>query len=108
MFSSHKSSVSLYIAETRINFLNIHRPKKQISNDKSPFPKIKRMSHLRVKGSFTHLALPLSMNYLVPLHTTVILTVCYINRHSPRGYHYSESNACGESAASKHTDCMVL
>ena len=34
------------------------------------------------------------------LHTTVMLTVCYINRHPGRGYHYSESNACGESAAS--------
>ena len=35
------------------------------------------------------------------LHTTVMLVVCYINRQPGRGYHYSESNACGESAASK-------
>ena len=33
------------------------------------------------------------------LHTTVILTVCYINRQPGRGYHYSETNACGESAS---------
>ena len=35
------------------------------------------------------------------LHTTVMLTVCYINRQPGRGYHYSDTNACGESAASK-------
>ena len=29
------------------------------------------------------------------------LTVCYINRQPGRGYHYSDTNACGESAASK-------
>ena len=33
------------------------------------------------------------------LHTTVMLIVCYINRQPGRGYHYSETNACGESAA---------
>ena len=37
------------------------------------------------------------------LHTTVMLTVCYINRQPGRGYHYSETNACGESASSKKT-----
>ena len=36
------------------------------------------------------------------LHTTVMLTVCYINRQPGRGYHYSETNACGESGASKN------
>ena len=35
------------------------------------------------------------------LHTTVMLTVCYINRQPGKGYHYSDTNACGESAASK-------
>ena len=35
------------------------------------------------------------------LQTTVMLTACYINRQPGRGYHYSETNACGESAASK-------
>ena len=35
------------------------------------------------------------------LHTTVMLTVCYINRQPGRGYHYSDTNACGVSAASK-------
>ena len=34
------------------------------------------------------------------LHTTVMLTACYLNRQPGRGYHYSETNACGESAAS--------
>ena len=29
----------------------------------------------------------------VPIHTTVMLTVCYINRQPGRGYHYSETNA---------------
>ena len=48
----------------------------------------------------------LSVSYLVGelfccLHTTVRLLVCYINRQPGRGYHYSETNACGESAASK-------
>ena len=46
----------------------------------------------------------LSVSYLVGelircLHTTVMLTVCYINRQPGRWYH-SETNACGESAAS--------
>ena len=36
-----------------------------------------------------------------PIHTTVMLTVCYINRQPGRGYHYSETSARGESAASK-------
>ena len=49
----------------------------------------------------------LSMSYLVSelfccLHTTVMLTVCYIDRQPGREYHYSEINACGESAASKN------
>ena len=35
-----------------------------------------------------------------------MLTVCYINRLSGRGYHYSETNAWGESAASKKC-CLV-
>ena len=29
------------------------------------------------------------------LHTTVMLTVCYINRQPGSGYHYSDTNACG-------------
>ena len=37
-------------------------------------------------------------------HTTIMLTVCYINRHPARGYHYSETNACSESAASNKTE----
>ena len=41
------------------------------------------------------------VNCFVPIHTTIMLTVCYINRQPGRGYHYSETNACGESAASK-------
>ena len=36
------------------------------------------------------------------LHTTVMLTVCYLNRQPGRGYHYSDTNACDESAASKN------
>ena len=43
----------------------------------------------------------LSLNCFVPINTTVMLTVCYINRQPGRGYHYSDTNACGESAASK-------
>ena len=30
-----------------------------------------------------------------------MLTVCYINRQPGRGYHYSQTNACGQSTASK-------
>ena len=30
-----------------------------------------------------------------------MLTVCYINRDPGRGYHYSDTNACSERAASK-------
>ena len=49
-----------------------------------------------------------SVSYLVGelfccLHMTVMLLVCYINRQPGRGYHYSETNACGESAANKNT-----
>ena len=33
------------------------------------------------------------------LHTTVMLTVCYINRQPGRGYHYSETNVCGALAS---------
>ena len=33
-----------------------------------------------------------------------VLTVCYINRQPGRGYQYSETNACGESAASKNNN----
>ena len=33
---------------------------------------------------------------------TVMLTVCYINRQPGRGHHYSDTNAVGESAASKN------
>ena len=33
-----------------------------------------------------------------------MLTVCYINRQPGRGYHYSETNACGESAVSNNTN----
>ena len=40
-------------------------------------------------------------------------TVCFINRQPGRGYHYSETNACGESATSKngfdtiHKDAVI-
>ena len=38
-----------------------------------------------------------------------MLTVCYINRQSGRGYHYSDTNACGESAASNmHGSILAL
>ena len=43
----------------------------------------------------------LSLNCFVPIHTTIMLTVCYINRQPDGGYHYSDTNACSESAASK-------
>ena len=36
-----------------------------------------------------------------------MLTVCYINRQPGRGYPYSDTNACGESAASKNTEVCV-
>ena len=42
------------------------------------------------------------------LHATVMLTECYINRQPGRGYHYSETNACGESAASKKKYVLSL
>ena len=47
----------------------------------------------------------LSVSYLVReliccLHTTIMLTVCYINRQPGRWYHYSKTNAYSESAAS--------
>ena len=41
-----------------------------------------------------------------PLHTTGMLTVCYINRQPARGYHYSKTNACGERAASKNFELI--
>ena len=47
----------------------------------------------------------LSVNCFVPIHTTVMLTVCYINRQPGRGYHFSKTNACGKSAASKNDHC---
>ena len=56
------------------------------------------MSLLSVKGSFTNLALPLSANCLVLLHTTVMLTIYYINRQPARGYQYSESQMLGARA----------
>ena len=34
-------------------------------------------------------------------HDRYVNSICYINRHPGRGYHYSDTNACGESAASK-------
>ena len=34
------------------------------------------------------------------LHTTVKLTVCYINRQPGKWYYSSRTNACGESATS--------
>ena len=43
----------------------------------------------------------LSLNCFVPIHMTVMLTVCYINRQSGRGYHYSDTNSWGESATGK-------
>ena len=43
----------------------------------------------------------LVVELFVPILTTVMLTVCYINRQPGRGYHYSKTNACGDSAASK-------
>ena len=50
----------------------------------------------------------LSLNCFVPIHTTLMLTVCYINRQSGRGYHYSDTNACGESAASNKSNQLSL
>ena len=47
----------------------------------------------------------LSVNCFVPIHTTVMLTVCYIDRQPGRGYHFSKTNACGNSAASKNDHC---
>ena len=41
------------------------------------------------------------------IHTTAMLTVCYINRQPGRGYHFSETNACGESAASKNHTYLI-
>ena len=35
----------------------------------------------------------LAVELFVPIHTTVMLTVCYINRQPGRGYHYSETIA---------------
>ena len=49
----------------------------------------------------------LSVNCFVP-NTTVMLTVSYINRQLSRGYHYSNTNACSESAASKNPSDMFL
>ena len=36
-----------------------------------------------------------------------MLTVCYINRQAGRGYHYSDTNACGESAASNNVWTVI-
>ena len=36
-----------------------------------------------------------------------MLTVCYINRQPGKGYHYSDTNACGESAASKNSELKI-
>ena len=41
------------------------------------------------------------------LHMTVMLIVCYINRQPGRGYHYSDTNACSESAASKKNSILL-
>ena len=41
------------------------------------------------------------------LHTTVMLTVCYINRQPGRGYHYSETHAWDEIAASIYVQGIV-
>ena len=35
-------------------------------------------------------------------HTTIMLTVCSIDRQPGRGYHYSKTKACDESTASKN------
>ena len=57
-----------------------------------PFP----IFYLRFKHWFFKRLLPISPLKLV-----------YINRQSARGYHYSNTNACGESAASnKHVYFM--
>ena len=61
------------LGSTRMNFIfkilsNIHRPKKQLRNNKSPFRKIINCL-LRVNGSFTRLVLPLLVNCFVsPTH----------------------------------------
>ena len=66
----------LAIGSTRINFiffqiiLNMHR----FSNNKSPVHKIKNEFFTRKGVLYTFSVTP------VPLHTTVMLTVCYINR----------------------------
>ena len=43
----------------------------------------------------------LVVELFIPIHTTVMLTVCHIKRQPGRGHHYSHTNACGESAATK-------
>ena len=51
----------------------------------------------------------LVVELFIPIHTTVMLTVCYINRQPGRGYHYFDTNACGESAERKKREhAMVL
>ena len=54
-----------------------------------------------LNSMFCLLSVSCLVGELFCLHTTVILTVRYINRQPGRGYHHSETNACGESAASK-------
>ena len=41
-------------------------------------------------------------------HDRYANSICYINRHPGRGYHYSDTNACGESAASNKSKKKVI
>ena len=53
---------------------------------------------------FCLLSVSCLVSELFCLLTTVRLTACYINRQPGRGYHNSDTNACGESAASKNIE----
>ena len=53
--------------------------------------------------TFNLLSVSCLVGELFCLHNTVMLTACYINRQPGRGYPYSDTNACGESAASNKT-----
>ena len=82
------------------------------------FDKLK-MSHLCVKGSFTHFSVTpvdelfcsptynhyvnsiLAVKWFVNDSSNKSMKLVYINRQPARRYHYFKSNACGVSAASK-------
>ena len=64
-----------------------------------PFQMQKR-SPLRAKRSFTHLALPLSVNCLVPYTHDRYANSMRVSLFQRGITTYSKSNACGESATS--------